>query len=109
MHLGAAALAAVVRSGRLSQLQWLWLHENRIGDSGAIALAAALPGRQLRLKQLLLDHNQIGDAGAHAFAVAIADGSLPVCRSLHLGFNPVSSELKTKVTAAFQLRSVSTR
>ena len=60
---GAAALAAAVGRGALSDLQELWLASNRVGDAGLGALARALfaPGRGAR--QLDLQANRIGDAG----------------------------------------------
>ena len=50
-----------------SGLERLYLLTNRIGDSGAQALANALP--QCGLKRLILIPTEIGDSGAQALAM----------------------------------------
>ena len=69
---GAAALAAALPASRLRQLN---LSKCDIHDDGAAALAAALPVS--RLEGLCINHNSFGEGGALAFSAA-----LPACTLL---------------------------
>uniref|UniRef100_A0A0D3JFS2 Uncharacterized protein n=2 Tax=Emiliania huxleyi TaxID=2903 RepID=A0A0D3JFS2_EMIH1 len=68
----AAQLAEVLASGAAPRLEELILDDNKIGDEGCKALAAALgkEGAAPRLETLSLRFNQIGDEGCKALAAA---------------------------------------
>lgn len=63
-------MAAVLIGGATPRLRDLDLSFNNIGDTGAIALAAALP-MVPRIGSLDLSDNRIGDAGTAALADAL--------------------------------------
>ncbi|EOD06662.1 hypothetical protein EMIHUDRAFT_258811, partial [Emiliania huxleyi CCMP1516] len=69
----AAQLAEVLASGAVPRLEELDLGDNKIGDEGFEALAAALgkEGAVPRLEQLYLEGNKIGDEGCKALAAAL--------------------------------------
>lgn len=70
---GARALARLLRSS--GTMKWLGLSGNEIGDGGAAALASAF-GAGTRLRVLDLKLNPIGDQGADAIAGAAESGGL---------------------------------
>lgn len=58
--------------------QMLWLHDNRIGDAGVLALAeSARAGALPNVGTLSLDHNRISTNGIKALVDAVAAGALP--------------------------------
>ncbi|EOD12936.1 hypothetical protein EMIHUDRAFT_104080 [Emiliania huxleyi CCMP1516] len=71
----AAQLAEVLASGAAPRLEKLNLQDNKIGDEGCKALAAALgkEGAAPRLETLYLHSNQIGDEGCKALAIALKE------------------------------------
>ncbi|EOD19123.1 hypothetical protein EMIHUDRAFT_369653, partial [Emiliania huxleyi CCMP1516] len=75
----AAQLAEVLASGAAPRLDTLSLGNNKIGDEGCKALAAALgkEGAAPRLEYLYLDNNEIGDEGCKALAAALKEGAAP--------------------------------
>ena len=69
----------------------LHLHDNKISDRGAKALAAAFAeGAMPKLEKLWLHFNQIGDEGAVALAEAVGKGALPKLKQLNLNSNKLS-------------------
>jgi Ran GTPase-activating protein (RanGAP) involved in mRNA processing and transport len=82
---GAVALAAGLKVN--SSLQTLNLTWNKIGDEGAVALAEALKDNK-SLQTLALCKNQIGDEGAKALAGALKVNSS--VRHLNLRSNKIS-------------------
>ncbi|EOD17153.1 hypothetical protein EMIHUDRAFT_244350 [Emiliania huxleyi CCMP1516] len=91
----AAQLAEVLASGAASRLEELCLFENKIGDEGCKALAAALLGKEgaaPRLETLILTDNQIGDEGCKALAAALKDGAAPRLEALELSSNEIGDE-----------------
>ena len=75
----AAQVAEVLASGAAPRLETLNLGNNKIGDEGCKALAAALgkEGAAPRLEMLALNGNQIGDEGCKALAASLKDGAAP--------------------------------
>ncbi|EOD21547.1 hypothetical protein EMIHUDRAFT_368691, partial [Emiliania huxleyi CCMP1516] len=76
----AAQLAEVLASGAVPRLETLWLSDNKIGDEGCKALAAALgkEGAAPRFKKLQLNGNESGDEGCKALAAALGkEGAAP--------------------------------
>ena len=60
-------LAEALAAGSLPMLQELILHDNRLGDAGAVRLADALgAGAGAHLQDLSMDDNGIGQEGARA-------------------------------------------
>ncbi|EOD22570.1 hypothetical protein EMIHUDRAFT_469610 [Emiliania huxleyi CCMP1516] len=91
----AAQLAEVLASGAVPRLEELDLGDNKIGDEGFEALAAALgkEGAVPRLEQLYLEGNKIGDEGCKALAAALGkEGAVPRLENLHLRFNKIGDE-----------------
>ena len=95
IHFGprVAVLCGLITSGALGSLDTLWLRDNRIGDVGMKAFAAAIGSGSLpNLKELNLAENEIHDAGLQEFAVAIGSGSLPTLKRLWLNENQISDD-----------------
>jgi len=91
----AAQLAGVIASGAAPRLEALSLFHNQIGNTGCMALAAALAkeGAAPRLKQLDLRSNKIGDEGCDALAAALGkEGAAPRLDHLSLGDNEIGDE-----------------
>ena len=91
----AAQLAGVIASGAAPRLEALSLFHNQIGNTGCMALAAALAkeGAAPRLKQLDLRSNKIGDEGCDALAAALGkEGAAPRLDDLSLGDNEIGDE-----------------
>ena len=100
----ATLSAALGACGSLSELQLLWLNNNRIGNRGVVALARAL-GRSdgggqgtsssftttalSHLTDLNLESNLIGDHGMEALCAAMAKGALPRIAKLYLYQNRI--------------------
>ena len=85
---GAVAVAAMLRHNR--KLLRLDLGTNAIGDSGAVALARALElNTKSGLLLLGLSWNQIGDEGAEAFAESLRNGA-PALETLLLSANMIT-------------------
>ena len=83
-------LAAGLCAGALPAVSWLQIR-SQMGDTGALALAAALgQGAMPRLKHLHLSHSAIGDAGLVALAPAFR--RLPALNALGLQANPLGDE-----------------
>lgn len=89
--MGVVALAKVCRdSGALPNLEELYLYDNRIGDAGVAALAAAVGSGSLpQLKTLDLGKNQIGDVGVASLATAADGGALTNVTRLALAANRI--------------------
>ena len=86
----APALRNVLKSEAVAQVVGLELVENKLGDEGAAAIAAAAAGGGMpRLERLVLDHNQIGDNGVQALASAFASGAFRKLQGLHLDCNEI--------------------
>ena len=84
----APALTNVLKIEAVAQVESLYLYDNKLGDEGAAAIAAAAAGGGTpRLKTLLLADNQIGDAGMQALASAFAAGAFRELEQLNLGGN----------------------
>merc|ERR1719238_1158285 len=82
----AAQLAEVLASGAAPRLEELYLWNNKIGDEGCKALAAALgkEGAAPRLENLALNGNKIGDEGCMALAAALKEGAAPSLKYLEV-------------------------
>lgn len=64
--------ATLIIAGHLERIKFLGLHQNRISDVGAEALASALCGGHMRRLQVLdLSGNRIGADGRRALGVAL--------------------------------------
>ena len=92
--------------GSLTSLSVLNLSSNRIGDSGASRLSAALTDGALRtsLKSLDLSTNHIGDKGALTLAAAISGGAIIGCKKVNMKGNPVSATAKKQVAKSLKKR-----
>ncbi|EOD15523.1 hypothetical protein EMIHUDRAFT_245788 [Emiliania huxleyi CCMP1516] len=91
----AAQLAEVLASGAAPRLEKLDLYDNKIGDEGCKALAAALgkEGAAPRLETLYLIGNQIGDEGCKALAAALGkERAAPRLEKLELCGNKIGDE-----------------
>jgi Ran GTPase-activating protein (RanGAP) involved in mRNA processing and transport len=78
----ALLVASVLQSGATPRLRELDLSFNTIGDSGAKAIAAALPHAP-QVERLDLSDNRIGDAGAAALANALLRSPSVAWLNLH--------------------------
>ena len=87
---GAMALGAVLRAGRLRAVKTLCLNSNEIGCAGVAALAtAARHGALASLEKLSLCSNAIGDAGIVELAAAASCGSFASVKYLVLERNAI--------------------
>lgn len=90
---GLIALSSAFGDGAVSQLKWLRLSRNQIGDDGLNALSYAL-GHNRALSQLnwlTLADNRIGDAGLIALSDALDRGALQQLTSLFLEKNQIGN------------------
>ena len=86
-----------------ASLQVLHLGNNKIGDAGVAALAAALKGDASVLRELILWGNRIGDTAVEALAAALKEnGSL---QGLYLGSNLISYRGADALAAALKENS----
>lgn len=90
----AISFAKVIESGAMTKLENLNLGDNKIGDAGLAALAAAArDGSTLpELRELWMNGNQVNDEGTHALTAAIANGGFPSLTYFDLDFNPASDD-----------------
>ena len=79
-------IVEAIKGGCYTSLEHLYLHENRIGNSGCCALATLLADTNCNLKRLKLSSNQIGNEGATAIANSLADNTK--IQTLYLRSNP---------------------
>jgi Leucine-rich repeat (LRR) protein len=93
---GMESLSSAIAMVFMGKLQKLFLHRNKIGDSGMIAFANAIKptpenpmGSLGNLEQLFLCENQIGDEGMKSLSSAIASGSMGKLEKLSLRFNNI--------------------
>lgn len=77
------------------------LSHNHLGDAGAVALGTALAGGAPALRKLLLHENRIGDVGVTAIAAAMRPSGAPGLRDVRLSFNAVGDAGMAAVADAF--------
>ena len=77
-------IAQLVESGALSQVTWLSLGNNKLGDGGLGSIAVACrAGRLAQLKELSLSRNQLSDLALAGLAEAVCLTRLqPLCSRL---------------------------
>jgi hypothetical protein len=93
----AAALGAAASCVKLN------LADNRIGDKGAVALAASLrKGAAPQLDGIYLDDNRIGDEGAAAFATWLREGPAPMLHRIELCNNQIGNNGVAAFTASMR-------
>merc|ERR1712157_29049 len=84
------ALASAVANGALAALETLYLHSNKIGDAGIVALTNSLSTSSAslaKLEKLWLYNNRIDDLGMKALSEGVAKGLLASLKSLQLEGN----------------------
>ena len=94
IHFGprVAVLCGLITSGALGSLDTLWLRDNRIGDVGMKAFAAAIGSGSLpTLKRLWLNENQISDDGVSALVSACTSGAPSQLTFLNLRINKIGN------------------
>ena len=85
----APALHNVLKSEAMQHLETLDLHRDKLGDEGAVAIAAAAAGGGMaRLKGLYLYDCGFGGAGAKALASALDGGAFRQLQVLTIVENP---------------------
>ena len=89
---GAKAIAAALPNSKVTVL---YLKDNKIRDEGAKALAEALPNS--KVTEFRLDSNQIGDEGAKAIAAALPNSKLT---RINLDRNQIGDEGAKALAAA---------
>ena len=93
--------------GHLANLALLNLHDNKLSDAGAQALAAALSAGQLpKLGYLQVNGNAIGDAGAEALAAAVRGGGGASLATLVVGENAFGDASTEALRTACAARGV---
>ena len=101
---GFTALSSACANGSL-KLKLMYLSDNRIGNEGMKAFAAAAAMGSMRcLNILLLARNQISDEGIKAFADTI--GSLGALEVLSLGGNKIGDAGMAEFSHAISSRSL---
>ena len=86
---GVVALGKVLSGGAPALLK-IALHENKVGDEGLVALAAAMrPSGAPNIQVINLAFNRIEDTGIEALATAFAEGGATALRELHLAGNRI--------------------
>lgn len=101
-RIGSTGAAAIAQSLAASQLQVLDLGGNKIGVNGAVAIATALSTAKTQLRELRLSGNDIGDVGAEAMAFVIA--TISTMRTLHLSNNHITAHGATSLATALESR-----
>lgn len=84
-----------------SNITGLYLSQNKIGDSGASAIAALLSSPNTTLTDLDLSWNDICHAGGRALAIAVGHNSK--LKTLDLSWNALGSSLDKERTVATHL------
>ena len=79
-------IVEVIKGGCNTSLEKLYLHSNRIGNTGCEALATLLADTNSNIQTLYLDYNQFGNEGATAIANSLANNTK--LKRLELGSNP---------------------
>lgn len=99
---GAAAFArALADPTSFKSLEWLFLNECEIGDHGAAEIAKALLSGCEELVRVALHDNKIGDEGATALAHAFDMGAIAQTGEFfYLQGNPLSEAGKRKIAHA---------
>jgi len=99
---GAAALAKVLADpDNFENLEWLYLNECNISDAGAEAIAEAMLTGCKEIVRLGLQDNKIGDKGAAALAAAINKGAIAQTGEFfYFQGNPLSEAGKKKIAYA---------
>ena len=92
---------AVARPVGASRLIYINMSHNRIADSGARALAAALAGGAPALASLIIHENLIGCDGAAALAHAMRPGAAPNLEVVRLSFNRIGDDGLCALAAAW--------
>ena len=91
--------------GALPRLATLYLHQNRIADRGAVALAEAVTAAALpSLTKLWLFNNRVAAEGMQALAAALGRGGLASLESLSLANNPADEEAAKAVVEVLSKR-----
>jgi len=96
-------IALLVESGALSQVTWLSLGNNKLGDGGLGSIAVACRADRLaQLKELSLSRNQLSDLALAGLAEAVASGALDTLLTLRLSWNDIGDAGLSALARALQ-------
>ena len=99
----APALTNVLKSKAVARVEKLYLENNKLGDEGAAAIAAAAAAGGLPCLEVLdLDGTKIGDAGMQALASAFVGGAFRELETLWLGRNAIGDAGVAALAGAFE-------